>query len=46
VRTSVFAWSETQLQIAWVIGGGLGIALPLIPRLGFGVIAARSSARS
>ncbi len=39
VRTSVFAWSETLLQIAWVVGGGLGIALPLIPQLGFGVIA-------
>jgi hypothetical protein len=26
------------LQIAWVLGGGLGIALPLVPRLGFGVI--------
>ena len=38
VRTSVFAWSETVLQIAWVVGGGLGIALPLEPRLGFGVI--------
>ena len=40
VRTGVFAWSETLLQIAWVLGGGLGIALPLIPQLGFGVIAA------
>ena len=40
VRTSVFAWAETLLQIAWVLGGGLGIALPLIPQLGFGVIAA------
>ena len=39
VRTRVFAWSETLLQIAWVLGGGLGIALPLIPELGFGVIA-------
>ncbi len=39
VRTSVFAWSETLLQIAWVIGGALGIALPLNPQLGFGVIA-------
>ena len=39
VRTSVFAWCETLLQIAWVVGGGLGIALPLIPQLGFGVIA-------
>lgn len=38
VRTQVFAWSETVLQIAWVIGGGLGIALPLNPRIGFGVI--------
>ena len=38
VRTQIFAWSETVLQIAWVIGGGLGIALPLIPQLGFGVI--------
>ena len=38
VRTQVFAWSETVLQIAWVLGGGLGIALPLVPRLGFGVI--------
>jgi MFS family permease len=40
VRTSVFARSETTLQTAWVLGGGLGIALPLIPQLGFGVIAA------
>lgn len=40
VRTSVFAWSETLLQTAWVFGGALGIALPLIPQLGFGVIAA------
>jgi hypothetical protein len=40
VRTRVFAWSETVLQIAWVIGGGIGIALPLVPQLGFGVISA------
>jgi MFS family permease len=39
VRTSVFARSETILQTAWVVGGGLGIALPLIPQLGFGVVA-------
>jgi MFS family permease len=39
VRTSVFARSETTIQTAWVVGGGLGIALPLIPQLGFGVIA-------
>ena len=39
VRTRVFAWSETVLQMAWVIGGGIGISLPLVPQLGFGVIA-------
>ena len=26
VRARVFAWSETALQIAWVVGGALGIA--------------------
>src|SRR6478735_8422927 len=40
VRTSVFARSETVLQLAWVIGGGCGIVMPLIPRLGFGFLAA------
>jgi hypothetical protein len=39
VRTSVFAWSETVLQMAWVVGGVLGIALPPVPQLGFGVVA-------
>ncbi|TDW15935.1 MFS transporter [Kribbella kalugense] len=39
VRTSVFARSETVLQLAWVIGGGCGIVLPLIPRVGFGFLA-------
>jgi MFS family permease len=39
VRTSVFAWSETLLQMAWVVGGGVGIAMPPNPRLGFAVIA-------
>ena len=38
VRTSVFARSETVLQLSWVFGGALGIGLPLIPALGFGVI--------
>lgn len=28
VRTSAFARSETVLQLAWALGGGLGIALP------------------
>jgi MFS family permease len=40
VRTSAFARSETLLQLAWVLGGFLGIALPLIPQLGFGITAA------
>ncbi len=38
VRTRVFGWSETVLQMAWVIGGGVGILLPLVPQLGFGAI--------
>ena len=40
VRTSVFARSETVFQICWVFGGALGISLPLIPTLGFGLVAA------
>jgi hypothetical protein len=40
VRTSAFARSETLLQLGWVLGGGLGIALPLDGRLGLGVAAA------
>ncbi|HEY8454600.1 MAG TPA: MFS transporter [Actinopolymorphaceae bacterium] len=40
VRTSVFARSETLLQLSWVIGGGVGIALPLIPELGLALGAA------
>ena len=39
-RTAAFARSETLLQLSWVIGGFIGIALPLIPRLGLGVLAA------
>ena len=35
VRTSAFARTETAVQLAWVLGGGLGIALPLNPVLGF-----------
>ena len=38
-RTSAFARSETLLQLSWVVGGGIGIALPLIPKLGLGVLA-------
>lgn len=39
VRTSVFARSETVLQLSWVLGGGLGIVMPLDPHLGLGVAA-------
>lgn len=39
-RARVFAWAETMIQASWVLGGGVGIALPLLPHLGFGVIAA------
>ena len=39
VRTSVFAWSETMLQVLWVVGGTLGIVLPLNPYVGFPVCA-------
>lgn len=44
-RTSAFARSETLLQLSWVIGGFIGIALPLkigdnvVPELGLGVLA-------
>ncbi|WP_367049093.1 MFS transporter [Streptomyces sp. Je 1-332] len=37
VRTSAFARSETILQMAWVVGGGIGMALPLIGSLGLAV---------
>jgi MFS family permease len=40
VRTSVFARSETTLQLAWVIGGGVGILLPTSAVVGFSVAAA------
>ena len=40
VRTSAFARTETAVQLAWVLGGGLGIALPLNPVLGFTIVAA------
>ncbi|MEU3073229.1 MFS transporter [Streptomyces laurentii] len=39
VRTSAFARSETALQMAWVVGGGIGIALPLNGTLGMSVAA-------
>lgn len=37
VQASAFARSDTTLQLAWVIGGFVGIAMPLIPALGLGV---------
>lgn len=36
-RTSAFARSETLLQLSWVTGGFLGLAMPLDPRVGLGV---------
>ncbi|MFV0129252.1 MFS transporter [Streptomyces sp. HMX112] len=40
VRTSAFARSETLLQMAWVVGGAIGIALPLNGPVGMTVAAA------
>lgn len=40
VRTSAFARSETLLQLSWVVGGGVGIGLPLNGRLGMGIATA------
>ena len=39
-RSSAFARSETLLQLSWVMGAFIGIALPLKAHLGLGVIAA------
>ncbi|WP_328538140.1 MFS transporter [Streptomyces sp. NBC_00344] len=40
VRTSAFARSETLLQMAWVVGGAIGISLPLNGTLGMSVASA------
>ncbi len=37
MQSSAFARSDTTLQLAWVIGGFIGIAMPLVPQLGLGV---------
>ncbi len=37
VQSSAFARSDTTLQLAWVVGGFVGIAIPLMPNLGLGV---------
>jgi hypothetical protein len=39
-RAGTFARSETLLQLSWVVGGFIGIVLPLVPELGLGVAAA------
>ncbi len=39
-RSSAFARSETLLQLSWVVGGFIGITLPLVPQVGLGVAAA------
>lgn len=39
-RTSAFARSETLMQMSWVLGGAIGILLPLLGPLGLGVGAA------
>jgi hypothetical protein len=39
VRTSAFARSETFLQLAWVLGGAIALALPSIGVLGLSVLA-------
>ncbi|TIC88477.1 MFS transporter [Nocardioides sp. GY 10113] len=38
-HSSAFARGDTTLQLAWVIGGFVGIAMPWIPQLGLGVAA-------
>jgi Major Facilitator Superfamily len=39
IQSSAFARSDTALQLAWVIGGLIGIVMPLMPQLGLGVAA-------
>lgn len=37
VQSSAFARSDTMLQLAWVIGGLIGVVMPLKPTLGLGI---------
>jgi len=37
IQASAFARSDTTVQLAWVIGGFVGIAMPLNARLGLSV---------
>lgn len=39
-RASAFARSETLLQLSWVVGGFLGISIPLVPQVGLGTAGA------
>ena len=39
MHSSAFARSDTTLQLSWVLGGFVGIAMPLLPRVGLGVAA-------
>jgi MFS family permease len=39
IRTSAFARSETAVQMSWVLGGAIGISLPLNGPLGMAVAA-------
>jgi MFS family permease len=38
-RAGAFARAETLLQLSWVIGGFVGLAMPLVPHVGLGVAA-------
>ena len=38
-QAGTFARSETLLQLSWVVGGFIGIAVPLVPQLGLGIAA-------
>ena len=40
VRARVFSVTETVLQLAWVLGGAVGIAAPMRADVGFGMVAA------
>ena len=40
VRPSAFARSETMLQMAWVLGGAIGIVMPLNGPAGLSLAAA------
>ena len=40
VRARVFSWAETILQAFWVVGGAIGLTLPLLPVLGFAIVTA------